>query len=177
MIPTSSQGTRAPVQYAYLVPDLDSGMALARKHWALGPFFVIPDIQVEDARYRGQASELVFSVALAQAADIQIELIVQHSAAASAFTDMQDGRPCRLHHAAIMVDDFDAAVAAYAADGFEIANSGRAFGVMPFCYVDTCSELGHMIEIVPRSDALLDIYARVRSAALDWNGEDPVRHL
>lgn len=138
-----------PVQYAYLVKDMERAITMWRQRVALGPFFVIPNIRVNDALYRGQPSELEFSVALAQAGDIQIELIVQHSTPASALTDTDSGRFCQLNHIAFM-SDFEEDVARYRSMGHEVATEGVALGEMRFCYIDTVEQLGHMTELAPR---------------------------
>ena len=43
--------------------------------------------------------------------------------------------------------------------------------------VDLRAKLGHMVEIYEPSQGLADFYAFVRKASLDWNGDEPVRHL
>ena len=48
---------------------------------------------------------------------------------------------------------------------------------MPFAFHDALAERGHLIEIYERTAPLARFYDMVRTAAIDWDGVDPVRHL
>jgi len=82
-----------------------------------------------------------------------------------------------IHHVATFVPDVRAAAAAYVAAGFELALEARTKTGVEFTMVDLRAKLGHMVEIYEPSQGLADFYAFVRKASLDWNGDEPVRHL
>jgi hypothetical protein len=46
-----------------------------------------------------------------------------------------------------------------------------------FAFIDARKTFGHMIEIYPKSDGLLNFYKRVRDASVGWSGEDPIRSV
>ena len=69
-------------QNGYVVRNIESAL----EHWTevlgVGPFWYFEEAPVEDFRYRGEPSELVVSIALAQSGPLQIELIGANSTAA-----------------------------------------------------------------------------------------------
>jgi hypothetical protein len=46
-----------------------------------------------------------------------------------------------------------------------------------FAMVDTCADLGHMLELYEPSSGLTQFYSYVRRAAQGWDGGEPVRRL
>ena len=62
-------------------------------------------------------------------------------------------------------------------DSYEIAAKAMTLGGAEFAFVDTVSELGHMIEIYERSEGLLGFYEMVRLASIDWDGSNLIRRL
>jgi len=163
---------RPPIlQYAWVVPRLEDAI----HHWyqtlGIGPFLVNRDIGVVDQRHRGQPSTTRFSTAVAQHGDVQIELVEQLDDSASAFRDTVPKGATRLHHVAFIPEDFDAALAHYAAQGFQPATTGR-FGDMRFAYIDTAASAGHMVEIVEDKLALRAFFGAIRKASERWD-RDP----
>jgi catechol 2,3-dioxygenase-like lactoylglutathione lyase family enzyme len=80
-----------------------------------------------------------------------------------------------LHHVARFVDDYDEAVARYAARGMDAYFGGRGLTEKQrFSYYETdfhggtCSELVETVEF----GAFFDV---IRDAAADWDGSDPIR--
>ena len=141
----------AIVQICWVVNDLDEAMARWHRISGVGPFLVMRHTKVTDPIYRGQPSATDFSVGMAQAGPLQVELIQQHDDKPSHYRDTVPMGQEAMHHVAIMPDDYDAALADYVAQGFEEAASG-IFGDMRFSYVDTSQALGHMVEIVEPKD-------------------------
>jgi hypothetical protein len=88
---------------------------------------------------------------------------------------MFTGRDSGVHHIAVYVADYGAAMQHFADQGFEPSVEGL-FGDMHFAYVDTRSTLGCMVEVIEHN-ALQDvIFAAVADGAKDWDGvTDPVR--
>ena len=57
------------------------------------------------------------------------------------------------------------------------ASRAQTLSGTEFAFLDATRELGHFIEIYERSDALLGFYEMVKRAAIDWQGDAPVRVL
>ena len=163
------------IQYAWVVPSL--GEAARRWHAAtgIGPFLVNRDLKLDAPRYRGQPSITRFSTAVAQHGEVQIELVEQHDDGPSAYRDTVPAGTTGFHHVAFIPEDFDAALAHYTEQGFEVAADGF-FGPMHYAYVDTSATLGHMIEIVEDKPAIRAFFAAVRKAAERWD-HDPATLL
>lgn len=166
------------MQAAFIVDDVEA----AAKAWiaatGIGPFFLVPHIELAEATYRGAPSEGIdFSVALAQSGGTQIELIQQHCDRPSAYRDTIAKGQTGFHHFCVYTADYDACRQRYVDQGFAVAIDGK-FGAMRFCYVDTSPTLGCMIEIVEQDDAQTDAFTRIAEAAADWDGvTDPIRPL
>jgi hypothetical protein len=168
---------RAPIdifQNAWVVDDLEAAMQKWLTTFGVGPFFVAEHIKVADFKNRGRASDLDFSVALAQAGTVQVELIVQHNEVPSLYRDLVPAGADGFHHVGIFAKDYDRELAAYVDGGCEIAAEGR-FGSMRFAYVDTSPSLGFMLEILEESTMMRDHFKMIADAARGWNGKDPVR--
>ena len=160
-------------QNAWLVDDIDEAIG-AWVALGTGPFYVIRHAQVEGFRYRGSPAELDFSVALAQAGPIQIELIQQHDDRPSQYRDSFGSGQSGFHHMCRFTTDFEADLAAFADQGIAIAGQGLS-GDMNFAYVDTRPTLGFMTEIIEDKPLIRELFALVASGAVDWDGRDPIR--
>jgi len=158
------------IQNAYVVADLDSAIERWHRLWGLGPFFVRRHIVLPEVRYRGRPGSLDISAAYVQAGPIQVELVTQHDAAPSAFRDMFAPGQEGFHHVAVIPDDYDALLADYRAQGFEVATELRTASGRGAAYVDTRALLGHMVEVYWPSESLDALYRDVAAAAEQWDG-------
>jgi hypothetical protein len=165
---------RTVVQNAYVVEDLDAAMARWATVFGVGPFFANREIRIDDARYRGEPTELRFAGAIAQAGDVQIELIQQLDDSPSCYRDLYPAGREGFHHIAVFVDDLDADIARYEALGAPVAFSGVSRG-MRFAYVDTSPMLGIMVELLEDVPSVRKAFALVAEAGRTWDGTDPVR--
>ena len=59
--------------------------------------------------------------------------------------------------------------------GFEVAFSG-AMGPMDFCYVDTSSKMGCMVEVLENQPFINNYFDNLRKAAENWDGSNPIRN-
>lgn len=162
-------------QSAFVVDDIDRAM----EQWlanGVGPFYVIRTPSVEAFHYRGQPTDLHFSVAMAQAGQSQIELIAQHDDRPSHYRDSFGPGEGGFHHMCRFTDDIAADVAAYVAQGIAVAAQGRS-GDMGFAYVDTRQQLGFMTEIIEDRPSIRQLFDMVRDAAHNWDGKDPIREV
>lgn len=161
------------VQMAFVVNDLEAAAARFSRTMGIGPFLLNPHIRLTDPQHRGVPVRTDFSLALAQAGDVQVELVEQHDDTPSVYRDIYPPGAEGFHHVAIIVPDVAAEVARLGALGFAQASSGR-FGDADFAYVDTAPALGHMVEVLPDNDTIRRFFARIRREAEAWDGTGPV---
>lgn len=169
------------MQLAFVPRDFDAAIAYWTRTMGVGPFFLWEHIAVDQLTYRGQRVNADFSVALAQWGDVQIELIRQDNDAPSIYRDWNSNA---LHHIQLAVDDYDAALAACEAAGFGMAMDGCGLLGSPdlrFAYCDL-GEYGPagFIEFAyrpPGAAAAFERMNQMMAAALNWDGQDPIRPL
>jgi hypothetical protein len=168
MIPTRFHP--AIIQYAWIVPDLET----AARHWhatlGVGPFLVNRNLVLTEPRYRGQPGAPAFSTAVAQSGDVQIELIEQHDDLPSVYRETVPAGRTGFHHVAFVEEDFGAALRALTGQGHAVAANGR-FGDMRYAYVDTSAVLGCMVEIIEDKPAIRGFFDAIRKAAERWDGD------
>ena len=162
------------VQMAWVVRDLEDAARRFSTTLGAGPFLFNRHVQLTDPRHRGQPVRTDFSLALAQAGEVQIELIAQHDDTPSVYRDLFPAGSEGFHHVAVIVPDVSLEVERYLALGFAVASSGR-FGHADFAYVDTSPATGHMVEILPDNETIRRFFGSVRKAAESWDGLDPIR--
>lgn len=166
---------RRVMQICWVVDDIDQAMENWTRTMGIGPFLVFRDLRIDSVRYRGEPTSTHFSIAMAQAGGVQIEFAQQHCDNPSAYRDLVRKGENGLHHIAIYVSDYGAALKHFTDQGFEVSIEGT-FGEMQFAYVDTSAKLGCMVEIIEHHPIQDDIFARVAQAAETWDGvTDPVR--
>lgn len=165
------------LQISWVVDDLQTAMANWLSRSGVGPFFVMENLRPEPVCYRGQSAELEFHTALAQAGPLQIELIQQVSDGPSAYRDSVMPGADGLHHLAVIVPDYEQEMARYRARGFVPATEA-IFGDIRYAYVDTrTGPTGCMIEVIEDNSGIRELFQTVATAAREWNGKDPIRHL
>jgi catechol 2,3-dioxygenase-like lactoylglutathione lyase family enzyme len=163
-------------QLGMVVPDVDAAM----KAWArigVGPFFPMRFV-MDDFVYRGKPSASpIVTLAFAHSGPLQLELIQQHNAVPSAYTEfLQAGRVGAQHVAAWYADhaSYDAKRQELLDRGFAIVHEAmaRANGAR-FAYFETGEPGGLQFEI---SQALLpgvaDMPRIMERAAQEWDGQN-----
>ena len=165
------------VQNAFVVRDLDAAV----EHWTttvgVGPFYLLDHIQYGEVYFRGAPLTLDMSVAIAQWGDIQIELIVQHDAATSIYSEFLARHGEGLHHLGVMTRSLDEHVERLRPLGIEPVQWGVTANGMRFAYVDTDRQAGCMIELIETGPAVEAFFAKMRKAADHWDGSRPLRRL
>jgi hypothetical protein len=162
------------IQSAWVVADMEASM----KGWlalGVGPFFTF-EIDAPDALYRGERVPLRFRGALAQADDIQIEVIEQLSDGPSAYRDGVPKGQSGFHHVCRAFGAYDETLARLRGLGLTAATE-VSFGPTRFAYVDTREMIGCMLELVDNGPTQKAITALVRDGARTWDGSDPVRPI
>lgn len=110
-------------QLAYKVNELEAAAATHHRRFGSGPFFVLRHVALASSHYRGVARPFDHSSAYGQWGSMMVELVVQHNAEDSALHEMFPHGSGRegLHHAALFVDDMDAAIDRFEAEGAPLA--------------------------------------------------------
>lgn len=162
------------IQNCWIVRDVEAAATQWTKVFGVGPFYLFRDVTVEDLLYRGKPAGLRFDVAIAQAGDVQVELIAQTSDDPSAYRDLFPAGQEGFHHVGIFAEDYDAELAEYDRQGFDRVTEGRV-GEMRYAYIDTSKAVGCMVELLEENANMRHIFAAIAAAAKDWDGERPLR--
>jgi hypothetical protein len=165
------------MQMCWVVPDLKAAVNDWVRTTGIGPFFYFDSVLFDNPTYRGQATDCPnISAAMAQAGDVQIELVCQHDDRPSLWRDVVPAGSSGLHHMALYCADYDASLAAYTGNGAQVAFSGLMMGSR-VCWIDTCASLGFMVELIEANAVADTVFGSFRAAAQDWDGRDPLRSL
>jgi methylmalonyl-CoA/ethylmalonyl-CoA epimerase len=162
------------MQMAYVPTDFDAAVTYWTQTMGVGPFYLLENIKLDNARYLGGPYECVFSIALAYWGDVQIELIRQENDAPSIYRGAEGAG---LHHVCLLTDDIAAARATALAAGATIlveADVGADGGVL---YVDTGGGPGTIVEILKPATGSDGLFAMIKAASVDWDGSEPLRRL
>ncbi len=163
------------MQVAYIVADIEQSMRDFQAKLKVGPWFVWGPFTPSEGRYRGAPTDISLTLALAFAGHMSIELIQQHDNKPSVYREIIERRGYGFHHWAVISETFDADIACWQAEGYEIAFSDRTPRGYRVAYLDTSDELTGMLEIVERTRATDERYDVAWRASLGWDGRDPVR--
>ena len=164
---------RTVFQNAWVVDDVETTCMKWVNEMGVGPFFITEYTdQFEEMTYRGQPATLSMYVAIAQAGPVQIE-IIQPTVEPCAYRDSVP-KGNGFHHLCVWTNNIDADTEYFAALGYETANRGRA-GDIEFAYYDTRPLMNCMLEVVTRSESIVERFAMIAHAAENWDGRDPIR--
>ena len=164
-----------PVQIAYAVDDASEAASQWAKDFGAGPFFLAEHIPVTNVVHRGKPGVFDHTSAYGQWGNVMVELVQDHGTGPSAIRDLYAPGETGLHHVAYFVADLDEATTELAKRGFPLAMSAEARGDTRFHFIDAVDQMGHFLELYEPSSALKSFYQKVRSAAEDWDGADPIR--
>lgn len=172
-------GELAVRQLAYKVNDLEAAAAAHHRQFGSGPFFVLRHVALASSHHRGIERPFDHSSAYGHWGSVMVELVVQHNPDPSALHDMfPHGSGAEgLHHAALFVDDLDAEIARFEAEGAPLAQLSVTQAGTGFAFVDTRARLGHMLELYEPTPQLTSFYDFVAEAAKGWDGTDLIREL
>jgi len=166
-------------QNAYVVRDIQASMKAWINDFGIGPFFLMPHINLKNVMHRGIKIDLDISAAVALSGNVQIELIEQHNVGPSAYRDVVPTGREGFHHICLYPKDYDAIQADYVAKGMPIAMEGEvASNGTRFCYMDATARLNCMVELVdvPGGGGTSTMWGPLREATENWDGvSDPIR--
>lgn len=165
------------MQIAFVPQDFDAALRYWTETMGVGPFFRLDHVALENTKYKGQFSNIDFSMVLGYWGDIQIELIKQHNDAPSIYKSWFDERREGLHHVCILVDDMARARAVCAAGGAVVMQEAIVPGGGEVIYVDAGGGPGGLVEILKPPEAIVGAFAFMKEQARTWDGSEPVRTL
>jgi len=163
-------------QAAYVVHDLQGAI----DRWlrlGVGPWIVLRSFTQHDSEYRGRPTAPVVSIAFANSGPLQIELIEQEDDSPSVYREFTEEGHEGFHHVAFWSEDFDAAMAGAAAEGWPVVHRGSGGGVARFAYLDAGGTTSTVVEVMELTEVSSSLMDHVRRCAEDWDGSDPVRVL
>lgn len=154
---------RPPFQLAYVVDDIPSAVDRWVRRGA-GPFFT----NKRHVTYNGPDPLAPTQVAAGQLGPMMIKLMVPRE---GGFLPSSPG----FHSVVSLVDDFDAACAAFEEQGHPIVVRAETSWGLHFAYADTRAELGHEWEIIQFEPGMVGYFDSIAAAAEGWDGSDPIR--
>ena len=167
-------------QMAYVVPDLGPFVDHMSRVLGVGPFFLFPTpLPFEWLKRHDEVTtgfDILSHAALAYSGDTMIEVIVPGSDP-SPYRDFLDAGRSGLHHLGSWAVDYDAQMAAARAAGIRVVIEGK-LPLSRFAYLETDALWpGTMIEIIEPQPAMLELFAMIKEAGRDWDGNDPLRTI
>lgn len=138
-------------QVAIIVEDLDKAVGRYWKLLGVGPWeiYTYGKPLLECSSYRGQPSESIQRIALAQLGAIRIELI-EMVKGPTIFHDWVEEHGYGPHHVGVRVDDMEKALAEARDAGLTVTQEGSGYGLDGdghYAYLDTEESLGMVLEL------------------------------
>lgn len=162
-------------QFGYVVHDIEAAMQVWAERLRIGPWFYNPRLPLDRYSFRSVDYDgFDMSYALANSGDMQIELVQQRCDTPSLYREFLDQHGEGLQHICVWPTDYDAVYARAQANGLVPAQEGR-IGAIRFAYFEDAAHGGtslEMSEMVPMREPGIE---RIRQAAAEWDGRDPVR--
>ncbi len=162
-------------QVGYVVADLDAALS-SWVNLGVGPWFVMRGVPIR-AQYRGQECEITISLALANSAEMQFELIQQEGEAPSVYTEFLAAGREGYHQLAYWTENFDETMASVREAGWPVVWLGDENVGTRFAYVEPPGSPAQVIEIMELNDMMTNMGTFIRDAAAIWDGADPIREL
>ena len=161
-------------QIAYHVADIRTACNKMFLQFGAGPFIISENIKLADGNHRGKKTQFVHSSAYGQWGNVMLELVKQEDNSMNTpFREMYGPNEEGIHHTALIVDNFDKAIAHFESCNMPLLTScTTAQGCVEFGFIDARTTLGHMIEIYERSPTLLNFYQLVKDRAKQWDQKD-----
>jgi hypothetical protein len=162
-------------QMGYVVRDIEAAMQVWARRLRIGPWFYNPRLKLDAFSFRGVSyPDLHMSYALSHSGELQIELIQQRCDTPSLYLEHLARHGEGLQHLGLWPDDYDQVHALARSSGLTVAQEGR-FGRIRFAYFEEAGHGGTSLELSEMRDERRPGLARIRQAAAEWDGRDPVR--
>ena len=166
---------RTIIQNAWVVQDVEQACMRWVDELGVGPFFISEyNMEVfEYIDYRGEPAELSMKLGVAQAGNVQIELI-EPITEQCAYRDSVPKGSMGFHHMCVWSFDFEADKKYFEDLGYPAANRGKV-GDLNFAYYDTRPLMGCMLEVITQNKDTQDRFQMIADTAANWDGKDPLR--
>lgn len=166
--------TTSLMQLGFVVQDRQQAIHNYAAMLGAGPWFLSPEPYPEPpfTEYRGARVSLGARFAMAYVGDIMIELIEPLPGSETVFSDALATNGPGLHHFAFGARDFDAAITTLIRENrapIFRSTTPRGARIAMSEPAAWSGALEEYIELTPESETF---YARMRSAASNWNGRD-----
>ena len=160
------------MQISYVPEDYDAALEYWTTKMGAGPFFHSEGVQVENVKFRGEPSDIQFSMAIGYWGDIQVELIRPDNDAPSMFREWREKGLQGVQHLCLIVDDLAHARALTQEAGGEVIQEvSLPGGVGGAFYADYGGGPGTIIEYLQIPQPGLDGFEAMRQAHLAWDGK------
>lgn len=157
-------------QIAFVVDDVDEGVAWWTSVMGIGPFLMLRDLEYEKSDLHGKDMILGLHAAIAYSGDITIELIQPKGP--SIFEEFRQAGGKGMHHTCVFTDDFAATEADVLARGGKRLQGGRINGGT-IGYYDMGGDQDVILEVAQLPPEAQALFGAVRDAAKTWDGTDP----
>ena len=163
-------------QIGFVVDDLLGAAARWARVFGIGPFHVLPPIEVP-CTYRGTESGINIQVAVAQAGPIQIELAKQLCDRPSVFRELDAKGESGFHQLCTLTRDYERTKAYYEQLGYNAISELTSPDGERVAYFDTVDDFGFFTEVAEWSASFVANLDRISRTCAEWDGTDPVRLL
>ena len=166
------------MQMGFVVDDFDGPI----KHWTeklnVGPFFILEHLDLKDFHYRGNKSNIDFSVAISFSGDMQIELIKQHCDTSSIYNEYSEIKRGDLHHICRLTPDINNDIKILENQGYKNIQGGETEdGGIKFAYLDAQENYGSILELAELAEENLVLTEAMKNASKNWDKKDSIMEL
>lgn len=177
-MPTDSSRPRLgqPHHTGYVVDSIEATVDRLVRQLGAGPFFLVEDVPLENARSGGEPAELVHDSAFGFCDGAAIELLEIKRAAPQRVEARWAGPRPRIHHVAYVVPG---PTVAGLRDSLEQGGLpeylSAQLGELEMSFHDASATLGHDLEIHVDNPGLRGFFELVGASAEGWDGAEPLR--
>ena len=152
------------------------------KHWTeklnVGPFFILEHLDLKDFHYKGNKSDIDFSVAISFSGDMQIELIKQHCDTPSIYNEYSDIKRGDLHHICRLTSDINNDIKILENQGYKNIQDGETEdGGIKFAYLDIQKNYGSILELAELAEENLALTEAMKNASRNWDKKVSIMEL
>ena len=152
------------------------------KHWTeklnVGPFFILEHLDLKDFHYRGNKSDIDFSVAISFSGDIQIEFIKQHCNTPSIYNELSEINRGNLHHICRLTPDINNDIKILENQGYKNIQGGETEdGGIKFSYLDAQENYGSILELAELAEENLALTEAMKNASKNWDRKVSIMEL
>ena len=163
------------VQMAFVVEDMDAAISWWVRDCRVGPWFLLESFTGPGQRYRGQPATADIKLAMSFAGHMNIELIQPKDNHPSVYKDVVDRRGYGFHHVGIAVSDVDAEQAVYEGRGYTTVFEAPVPSGGSVIYLEGPDANPGLIELIPATPGMDEMFTRFWRTAAGWTGQDPIR--